>query len=1676
MTPAYALGQDVGPSVSLLGAPVQTKANPSLADGSTQPSLEKDEESEPTVQLYTEQEEEESLQAQTENAGDGAASDGAAPAPTGSGEGEGASIHATAAQGLNGATRQLPGLERIQDSFGRHDVSETRVQIGGPAERANKRLGAYAYTSGNRIAFKQEPDLRLASHEAAHIVQQRRGVHLKGGVSEAGDPYEQQADRAADAVVAGDSAEAILDEEPQGASEGGVQMKCDCGGSGCSACRDQQQAQERQDEPVQMQLEVTTEREKPEDIMKAGGEGDGAEATGEAAETEAAPKEEQAGQEEAAAEEAEAAAEEAEGAAEESVANQSDTLATATEEQKDQTTAEEVTKPQTLEERAKRESVAEEDKEKTKEEREEEVQTGPPSETSEETETASQAGETPIQRKQCDPPPPPPDREPEEGEAPPPDPPPGKVEENVKPDGPTAEEQSQGCGAEEMAKSLESAEPTEKTAAGAEKAVSSEPATAESVSAASAPASQASGGGAAAAGGAEQAQATGGGMEANIGQAEDGRAESVAAYEDSTAALDGASGAAAAIASFPVSFPKDEGATEADEKRRSEATRALENFLSGGSARVTDAISFAQESVPERVGAAAEAAKANVESAAATSSAALTARIAQARSDAISQASALRGQINAAHDASVATIESETMTALDSLDAEYNAAAEMIPQIEADQLTTLSDLYAEGDRRYREIGPIIGEAATKRGEYYAAHYDTCHIYKKDSFWDGYLTDRRADARMKAARDVAKGYKESLEKEANKQADEGVKGLDCDQQAVSRSAATALATLDSQYQSTVETLISAQTQAIASAGSVRDQSLSSADQALASALATFDQQEQTALRTIADTKYLQIVTIEQAAHMAAASLQTTILHAANDLGGAMRSVGSSLTSSPAPNPKALSDTLARGTAQVDVGLGKLYDSIESGLAGVEGQIASHGGQSADAVMGIGNDAIAQADSVMAGFSQTMAGLEQSAANSLGQLTDQHVSSTQEMTASAIAGFDQQVTGLQQTYETLNSGVAGRFEKAAAGLEAGLRDSLKGMDSGKDSIPHYADEAASKEAPAWKSVVKWVLIIAIIVVVALVIGPAVIGAVGAWAGSAFAGAVIGGAIVGAATGAAIQMLNNWETNTTWHEGVLKAAAIGAIGGAIGGGAGFLIGKHVGSAALQFGLGKVTQKAIEVGANIASDALLEIGTQLVTTGTVNWSDFGFAMLMSIATAGAGEIPAVKKVQTHVQTRAEVTFGGAPGARPKVGAPEGAPEAGGVKPPAEAEGVAPKTGAEPETAAPRPETEAEAKAPRPEAEAAPKTRPEEEGGTKRAESEPPRPEAEVKAETDAKAEAGKPPKPEAGDTPRLDSDPDMPANRRTDSELAEATTPAKVGDEDHGFTPVRRGDKIELWGCSAACGQIKGKLDEMINKLPPGDPLRLKLEKLRVDVDAAEARLTGGEQTKAIVEETGRIAKEFKALGDQHPSVGKGLDDPNAVKTGEAEPPTAGPKPVDMSEFGAKTDAPQHLTPDEFGNVKLTPKQDAIYILRDANGNILKVGKTSARGAKNRFSRYKKAGKALGIDLQLEVHPLKRSGKKAEHFESALRAKMEAEGHIMPWDNTKGRLGRPGFGTPLERGPKAATPEISAQDMTALLARHNGNVRAAADELGVHRRTLYLWAKTYNLKPGDFRPKKGP
>ncbi|MBL8635725.1 MAG: DUF4157 domain-containing protein [Myxococcales bacterium] len=138
------------------------------------------------------------------------------------------SVQQVAKAGIAGSGQKLPFAERIQASFGHHDVSKISAHLGPSAQRSSLALRARAYTTAGHIAFGETPSLHTVAHEAAHAIQQHQGLSLSDGLSTPGDVYEQQADEVARRVEHGQSCQDLLDRnqgQNQGQSQGQSQSQ-----------------------------------------------------------------------------------------------------------------------------------------------------------------------------------------------------------------------------------------------------------------------------------------------------------------------------------------------------------------------------------------------------------------------------------------------------------------------------------------------------------------------------------------------------------------------------------------------------------------------------------------------------------------------------------------------------------------------------------------------------------------------------------------------------------------------------------------------------------------------------------------------------------------------------------------------------------------------------------------------------------------------------------------------------------------------------------------------------------------------------------------------------------------------------------------------------------------------------------------------------------------------------------------------------------------------------------------------------------------------------------------------------------------------------------------------------------------------------------------------------------
>ncbi|MBN1334907.1 MAG: DUF4157 domain-containing protein [Deltaproteobacteria bacterium] len=145
----------------------------------------------------------------------------------------------TARHGVQGPSEALPFEAPMEQSFG-EAAAGARAHTGPAAQAATRALGVQAFALGDDVAFGSEhPPKQVVAHEVAHVAQQRAGqetgVQGKGG-THGSRTWEQEADRAADRAVAGETGLATdLSAATPGAVQGFNESSGSIDGSGYSS-------------------------------------------------------------------------------------------------------------------------------------------------------------------------------------------------------------------------------------------------------------------------------------------------------------------------------------------------------------------------------------------------------------------------------------------------------------------------------------------------------------------------------------------------------------------------------------------------------------------------------------------------------------------------------------------------------------------------------------------------------------------------------------------------------------------------------------------------------------------------------------------------------------------------------------------------------------------------------------------------------------------------------------------------------------------------------------------------------------------------------------------------------------------------------------------------------------------------------------------------------------------------------------------------------------------------------------------------------------------------------------------------------------------------------------------------------------------------------------------------
>ena len=1492
----------------------------------------------------------------------------AGPATDASAADAGGRLHSIAAGGVARAhPALLPQRRRIQAAFGRHDISDLRAEVGGPAAAAARALGARAYAYGRSIGFRDEPDLRLAAHEAAHAVQQRAGVQLEGGVGRAGDRYERHADAVAEAVVEGRSAEPLLDRvappadaAPAGAGPsvdhdrtststsigadpstdrrsparvgaspkrsagtrmsrrdassqsttrnassgpttqpggdafaaaatqaasgsapafdpgtGALQFACDCGT--CARCRSGQQdlpatplpslpqarpeqsaidAQPQFQPALQLELDSLAERTfdtetpffaphargaggaAPPGAGKGGGTpaapatapgaGPGAAgpagAPGAAGPGAAGPPAASGGAAAGGAAPGGAVpgggAAAAGGAASGAAAGAADPVAQAA------AAAGAAHCPEVADLPPPEEGDAAETPDACSETVPVDYRTA---EQKAEAARREQAGEpAPDEpapaaieaRGQARPPP---------GAATPPAPPP-----------PPAPPEPAECRPPEAAPAPAPLAPPP---------VESPPPT---LDARFDPA-----------------------REQSIAEAHLRRGARIAEFDAALAQADEARGHVDAQAASSVHFAAAGAEPGADRLRAAAAEMTMRSFGDGlGEAQVLSR--RLREEVPQRVGDALRRAKADVEAARLGETARVAGEFAAARAAARSQANASRAQIDLQFALAVLRALLATAGAAGRVATARDNAVGEVDGAETKGLSDLDAAVVQGQADLRQVGTDRGLDAMKTGRRRHDTFKGGRINERDSWSDGHLTDRRADARANAALTTAGGMRDSFAQQAENQAFQfgRAKSSKCSR-IVSAAFATrsSLGTQADRFTALVRDALAPQ---IISANGVRTQLRSAVDAALQDQLAVLASRQKAQIQAVDDTAFLQQAALEEEAHGAATRLLASGARSLDDVAGAYAGIRGVLEGRAAPPAAVLAPALALAATRIGAALAGLREQLSSGLAVVESTLLERRDSGLVALADLADGAAKAAGASGASFAASMGRMRAQASTTFGAVADGYDAQLKALTDSATSAFGCAVAQLKASVAGVAADVKSEAAEQKASLEKSFQESLGTLGQ---EITDNACRAAEKEQPAWKEVVKIILIILIIVIAIALTGPLAAALAGGTA--TFLSTVAAGVIIGALSAAAMQVVNNWASGQSLGKGVLRAAVMGAIAGAFGG----ALGGFAGGASSLAGA-----VARQVAVDFAGSMVSQLATGLIFDHRLDLPHYSLEDLaMSVFMAALF----VRRNPTAASPHGESYIGagrtGAPGVRGAAwrglaGAQGAAHGVAGVFMPGgrfgprvaatAVEGRAPLPG-EPRVAEPGagPRLEPPGRAGEvpggageavPRAETAPAARPAGEAAPAAAAE----PAAARPAETAAPRTAEVAPSAEPAGGPAAARE--SPLGPRPESVT-------EVGVGDHRVYARRAGDgTTEIGLCSGACGPLTGKIDDMLPHAT--EELRGRLAELRERTRGLQEGVDRGEVARGpeLDARIDALTTELRGIAGEHPALRAMMDTP--------------------------------------------------------------------------------------------------------------------------------------------------------------------------------------------------------
>ncbi|HEY4241019.1 MAG TPA: DUF4157 domain-containing protein, partial [Kofleriaceae bacterium] len=1086
------------------------------------------------------------------------------------------------------AAQPLPHLDKIQQAFGEHEVGHVKAAVGGEGGAAAGEMGARAYTAGDRVAFRDQPDLHLAAHEAAHVVQQRGGVQLKDGVGRPGDPYERQADAVADAVVGGKSAEHMLGPKQAAGGHAGVQMACSCGGS-CASCSGGGGAMATP--AVQMEIDPASTRvweplsapgvgsaapkvresksdgKAPAPSAPGGGAPSAPSGGGDRAEQKPAQKSEpepDGGGNTGGGEEKEPDdvddKEIDKGYADADTKADQDREATDAAARKQRERAHGLARVKGKLVRAFQAPAA---REGCNDYVERKAPTSAPStkppatpRTEPDIDPKLLARAKAAADQFCDAPDDPlpvKDADTEEQEPccePVPEKPPWADDPDIFDRLSAPEEPKPGklelhaSSGPEGADQPPPAEPAAPQATGGDCKGDGKPPPPPAPPPAELPLPKPV---------ATPVHASPSPIADTIASAEDARGRAILDADVARVSVGAPIGQLDALAAEPVHLAAD--ASQA-------SSSLISDTLDDGARTAQDAIHDFAAAVPVELHAALETTKDQIDTASASTRDQISGRFAAARTQAERVAQDGRDHVEVDYHATVTKLEARAKLLLGTIEQAREQTHAAMFAAQSATFQKLDQKLHAGEAAVRLIGQASGTDALAVGRAWWSKYREMRINRLDNITDGHLTDRRADARAAAAMTTAGGFRDSFINESESQASQlhASRASYCN--SIMQSSVIAESALDDQSQQFHDGVVKELADSVADAGAKRAQALAQIEVQLAAQVSRLAQEEHDHRQLVDDTAYLQKLAAEQVTHRTATQVLGGAAEAGAALASALVTIRAQFDGKPAPAE--LPAAMAKLRGAIETAVAQFTTQARAGLARGVAAVAPPATVAREAFRKERTAAAETAAKLTRLFTDAMAEGERLVTHAFHEQVVEFYKGANSQHLAIKKAMHCALLGLKAVFAGEIAKLGGRIE----GMTTALQDSF---DEQIDlqlvaDIRYYACKAAAREQPAWKTALKILVIIAV-----FVFAPEAIAFLGelmvGFGVSAGVAAIVAEVVVGALSAAANTMADNFASGQPLFHGVGTAMLVGGLTAGfarvLGGGVGLILGKGGGFA---------------------------------------------------------------------------------------------------------------------------------------------------------------------------------------------------------------------------------------------------------------------------------------------------------------------------------------------------------------------------------------------------------------------------------------------------------------------------------------------------------------------------------